>query len=128
MFERFTEEARKVVLLAREEAATLRHNRIDTGHLLLGLCRVQDGVATPVLAGLDVTVERVRASIVRLVGSGEAVTSAQFPFTPRAKEVMWRALQETLNMRHDFIGPEDLLLALLPDGTTSQCASYATFR
>src|SRR5919204_290800 len=85
MFERFTERARQVVVLAQEEARTLKHNYIGTEHILLGLLREEEGLAARVLESLDITVERVRAQVVRIVGSGEEVTSGQIPFTPRAK-------------------------------------------
>src|SRR5437763_1224275 len=95
MFERFTERARQVVVLAQEEARTLKHNYIGTEHILLGLLREEEGLAARVLESLDITVERVRAQVVRIVGSGEEVTSGQIPFTPRAKKVLELALRET---------------------------------
>src|SRR5207247_9103449 len=79
MFERFTERARQVVVLAQEEARTLKHNYIGTEHILLGLLREEEGLAARVLGSLDITVERVRAQVVRIVGSGEEVTSGQLP-------------------------------------------------
>ena len=96
MFERFTERARQVVVLAQEEARTLKHNYIGTEHILLGLLREEEGLAARVLESLDITVERVRAQVVRIVGSGEEVTSGQIPFTPRAKKVLELALREAL--------------------------------
>jgi len=113
VFERFTERARQVVVLAQEEARALRHNYIGTEHLLLGLSREQEGVAARVLAGLDVTLERVRGQVGRIVGSGEEVTSGQIPFTPRAKAVMEMALREALSLGHDYIDTEHLLLAVV---------------
>ena len=104
-----------MIVLAQEEAASLRHNYLGTEHVLLGLCCIQDPIATPVLEGVYVTVDRVRANVVRIVGSGEAVVSGQFPFTPRATKVMERALWEALSTQHDSIGPEHLLLALVGD-------------
>ena len=86
MFERFTERARQVVVLAQEEARTLKHNYIGTEHILLGLLREEEGLAARVLESLDITVERVRAQVVRIVGSGEEVTSGQIPFTPAGQE------------------------------------------
>src|SRR3712207_6968558 len=80
MFERFTERARQVVVLAQEEARILKHNYIGTEHILLGLLREEEGLAARVLESLDITVERVRAQVVRIVGSGEEVTSGQIPF------------------------------------------------
>src|SRR6059058_5491607 len=98
MFERFTERARQVVVLAQEEARTLKHNYIGTEHILLGLLREEEGLAARVLESLDITVERVRAQVVRIVGSGEEVTSGQIPFTPRAKKVLELALREALSL------------------------------
>ena len=99
MFERFTERARQVVVLAQEEARILKHNYIGTEHILLGLLREEEGLAARVLESLDITVERVRAQVVRIVGSGEEVTSGQIPFTPRAKKVLELALREALSPR-----------------------------
>ena len=110
MFERFTERARQVVVLAQEEARAFKHNYIGTEHILLGLLREEEGLAARVLESLDVTVERVRAGVVFIVGSGEEVTSGQIPFTPRAKKVLELALREALSLRHDYIGTEHILL------------------
>src|SRR6266511_1455536 len=113
MFERFTERARQVVVLAQEEARTLKHNYIGTEHILLGLLREEEGLAARVLESLDITVERVRAQVVRIVGSGEEVTSGQIPFTPRAKKVLELALREALSLGHNYIGIEHILLGLV---------------
>src|SRR5688500_11437145 len=113
MFERFTERARQVVVLAQEEARTLKHNYIGTEHILLGLLREEEGLAARVLESLDITVERVRAQVVRIVGSGEEVTSGQIPFTPRAKKVLELALREALSLGHNYIGTEHFLLGLV---------------
>src|SRR5438067_469711 len=113
MFERFTERARQVVVLAQEEARTLKHNYIGTEHILLGLLREEEGLAARVLESLDITVERVRAQVVRIVGSGEEVTSGQIPFTPRAKKVLALALREALSLGHNYIGTEHILLGLV---------------
>src|SRR5437870_7948142 len=113
MFERFTERARQVVVLAQEEARTLKHNYIGTEHILLGLLREEEGLAARVLESLDITVERVRAQVVRIVGSGEEVTSGQSPFTPRAKKVLELALREALSLGHNYIGTEHILLGLV---------------
>src|SRR5947209_8435580 len=113
MFERFTERARQVVVLAQEEARTLKHNYIGTVHILLGLLREEEGLAARVLESLDITVERVRAQVVRIVGSGEEVTSGQIPFTPRAKKVLELALREALSLGHNYIGTEHILLGLV---------------
>src|ERR1700742_3511345 len=113
MFERFTERARQVVVLAQEEARTLKHNYIGTEHILLGLLREEEGLAARVLESLDITVERVRSQVVRIVGSGEEVTSGQIPFTPRAQKVLELALREALSLGHNYIGTEHILLGLV---------------
>src|SRR6201986_4971745 len=113
LFERFTERARQVVVLAQEEARTLKHNYIGTEHILLGLLREEEGLAARVLESLDITVERVRAQVVRIDGSGEEVTSGQIPFTPRAKKVLELALREALSLGHNYIGTEHILLGLV---------------
>src|SRR6266481_4333118 len=113
MFERFTERARQVVVLAQEEARILKHNYIGTEHILLGLLREEEGLAARVLESLDITVERVRAQVVRIVGSGDEVTTGQIPFTPRAKKVLELALREALSLGHNYIGTEHILLGLV---------------
>jgi hypothetical protein len=113
VFERFTERARQVVVYAQEEARALRHDYIGTEHILLGLLREQEGLAARVLESFDLTVERVRGQVVRIVGSGEEVTSGQIPFTPRAKKVFEMALRESLSLGHNYIGTEHILLALV---------------
>lgn len=116
MFERFTENARQVIVLAQEEATgILKHDYIAPEHLLLGLLRAEGGVAASALNSFDVTVEGVRAHIVRIVGSGKKEVSGQIPFTPRAKNLMERALREALWLKDDHIGTEHLLLGLLRD-------------
>ncbi|HZU61749.1 MAG TPA: Clp protease N-terminal domain-containing protein, partial [Solirubrobacteraceae bacterium] len=100
-------------MLAQEEARTLKHNYIGTEHILLGLLREEEGLAARVLESLDITVERVRAQVVRIVGSGEEVTSGQIPFTPRAKKVLELALREALSLGHNYIGTEHILLGLV---------------
>jgi ATP-dependent Clp protease ATP-binding subunit ClpA len=112
VFERFTERARQVVVLAQEEARTLRHHYIGTEHILLGLLREEEGMAARVLVSLAITVERVRGQVVRIVASGEEVTSGQIPFTPRAKKVLELALRESLKLGHNYIGTEHILLGL----------------
>jgi hypothetical protein len=112
MFERFTERARMVVVLAQEEARTLKHNYIGTEHVLLGLLREEEGLAARVLASLGITVEAVRGQVVRIVGAGDEVTHGQIPFTPRAKKVLELALREALGLGHDYIGTEHILLGL----------------
>ncbi|MCX6373013.1 MAG: ATP-dependent Clp protease ATP-binding subunit [Actinobacteria bacterium] len=113
MFERFTERARQVVVLAQEEARALKHNYIGTEHLLLGLLREEEGVAARVLDSLEVSVEEVRAAVVRIVGSGEESPQGQIPFTPRAKKVLELALREALSLGHNYIGTEHILLGLV---------------
>ena len=115
MFERFTERARQVVVLAQEEARTLRHHYIGTEHILLGLLREEEGMAARVLESLEITVERVRGQVVRIVGSGEEVTSGQIPFTPRAKKVLELSLRESLSLGHNYIGTEHILLGLVAE-------------
>src|ERR1700728_3373187 len=97
----------------QEEARTLKHNYIGTEHILLGLLREEEGLAARVLESLDITVERVRSQVVRIVGSGEEVTSGQIPFTPRAKKVLELALREALSLGHNYIGTEHILLGLV---------------
>jgi ATP-dependent Clp protease ATP-binding subunit ClpC len=113
VFERFTERARQVVVLAQEEARALRHTYIGTEHILLGLLREQEGLAARVLESLDITLERVRSEVVRIVGSGEEFPAGQIPFTPRAKQVLELALREALSLGHNYIGTEHILLGLV---------------
>ncbi len=113
MFERFTERARQVVVLAQDEARALKHNYIGTEHILLGLLREEEGLAARILGSLDVTVEEVRAHVARIVGQGDEVATRQIPFTPRAKKVLELSLGEALQLGHNYIGTEHLLLALV---------------
>ncbi len=113
MFERFTERARQVIVLAQEEARTLKHNYIGTEHLLLGLLREADGVAARVLGSLEVSLEEVRGEVARIVGEGENESQGQIPFTPRAKKVLELALREALSLGHNYIGTEHILLGLV---------------
>ncbi len=113
MFERFTERARQVVVLAQEEARVLRHNYIGTEHLLLGLLREADGVAARVLGTLEVSLEEVRGEVARIVGEGDNESQGQIPFTPRAKKVLEWALREALSLGHNYIGTEHILLGLV---------------
>jgi ATP-dependent Clp protease ATP-binding subunit ClpA len=112
MFERFTERARHVVVFAQEEARALRHGYVGTEHILLGLLREEEGLAASVLMSLDITLDRVRGQVVRIVGTGEDVASGQIPFTPRAKRIFELALREALRLGHNYIGTEHILLAL----------------
>ncbi len=113
MFEKFTERARQVVVLAHEEARGLQHNYIGTEHILLGLLREEEGIAAHVLESLEITVERVRAQVVRIVGSSDDVISGQIPFTPRAKKVLELAMRESLSFGHKYVGTEHLLMGLV---------------
>jgi ATP-dependent Clp protease ATP-binding subunit ClpC len=118
MFERFTERARQVVVLAQNEARALRHNYIGTEHLLLGLLREEEGIAARVLGELAVTVDEVRAQVGRIVGQGdEEVDTGQIPFTPRAKKVLELALREAQALGHQYIGTEHLLLGLVRENS-----------
>jgi ATP-dependent Clp protease ATP-binding subunit ClpC len=113
MFERFTERAREVVVLAQDEARALKHNYIGTEHILLGLLREEEGLAARVLESLDITVEEVRAQVARIVGQGDEVTTGQIPFTPRAKMVLELALREAMALGGNYIGTEHILLGLV---------------
>jgi ATP-dependent Clp protease ATP-binding subunit ClpC len=114
VFERFTERAREVVVLAQDEARALRHNYIGTEHILLGLLREEEGLAARVLESLDITVEEVQAQVARIIGPGdEPIVSGQIPFTPRAKKVLELSLREALSLKHNYIGTEHILLGLV---------------
>jgi len=113
MFELFAARARQAVVLAQEGARTLKHNYIGTEHILLGLLREEEGLAARVLESLDITVERVRAQVVRIVGSGEEVPSDSIPFTLRAKTVLQLALREAASLGHNYIATEHILLGLV---------------
>jgi Clp amino terminal domain, pathogenicity island component len=113
MFERFTDRARRVVVLAQEEARGLNHNFIGTEHLLLGLIHEGEGVAPMVLESLGVSLEAVRARVVEVAGRGEGSPVEQIPFTPRAKKVLELSLREALALSHNYIGTEHILLGLI---------------
>ena len=112
-FERLTERARQVVVLAQEEARTLNHNYIGTEHLLLGLMREEDGLAARLLESLDISIRPVRAQVMRIVGSADEPVSGQIPFTPRARRVLELALREALSLGHNYIGTEHILLGMV---------------
>jgi ATP-dependent Clp protease ATP-binding subunit ClpA len=116
MFERFSEPARQVVVLAQDEARALGHRHIGTEHLLLGLLRERDGLAARVLGSLGVTVESVRDRVGEIVGAGEFPVGNQIPFTPRAKKVLELSLREALVLGHNWIGTEHVLLGLVREG------------
>src|SRR6266704_3385555 len=113
LFERFTERARQVVVLAQDEARALKHNYIGTEHILLGLLREEEGLAARVLESLDITLEEVRAQVARVVGRGDEVTTGQMPFTPRAKKVLELSTREALSLGHNYIGTEHILLGIV---------------
>jgi ATP-dependent Clp protease ATP-binding subunit ClpA len=113
LFERFTERARQVVVLAQDEARAFKHNYIDTEHILLGLLREEEGLGGRVLESFGITVEEVRAQVARIVGQGDEVTMGQIPFTPRAKKVLELSLREALSLGHNYIGTEHILLGLV---------------
>lgn len=116
MFERFTTRARRVVVLAQEEARLLQHNYIGTEHLLLGLLGETDGIAARALAGLGMSLEGTRQEITAIVGTGSATPSGHMPFTPRAKKVLELAFREARALGHDYIGTEHILLGLIREG------------
>ncbi len=117
MFERFTDRARRVVVLAQEEARMLEHNYIGTEHLLLGLIHEGEGVAAKALRALDVDLDTLRREVQALVGRGQQPTpEAHIPFTPQAKKTLELALRESVHLGHDYIGTEHLLLGLVREG------------
>nr|WP_042505591.1 ATP-dependent Clp protease ATP-binding subunit [Tropheryma whipplei] len=116
MFERFTDKARRVIVLAQEEARTLSHNYIGTEHVLLGLISEGDGIAAQALESLDITLERAREGVAELIGRGQNATSGHIPFTPRAKKVLELSLREALQLGHNYIGTEHILLGILHEG------------
>jgi ATP-dependent Clp protease ATP-binding subunit ClpA len=116
MFHRFTERARDVVVFAQDEARELRHDWIGTEHLLLGLLRVEEGLAARVLWALGVTLAEVREQVARIIGQGDEVPGGQIPFTPRGKKVLELALREALSLGHNYIGTEHILLGLVREG------------
>jgi ATP-dependent Clp protease ATP-binding subunit ClpA len=116
VFERFTDRARRVVVLAQEESRRLDHNFIGTEHILLGLIQEREGVAAQALGALGIRLEAVRARVEEIVGRGESTPSGHIPFTPRAKKVLELSLREALQFGHNYIGTEHLLLGLIREG------------
>ena len=116
MFERFTERARQVVVLAQEEARMLSHNYIGTEHILLGLLREGHGVGARALESLGISVEAARQQILEMIGRGEQAPSGHIPFTPRAKKVLELSLSEAMQLGHNYIGTEHILLGLIREG------------
>jgi ATP-dependent Clp protease ATP-binding subunit ClpC len=116
MFERFTDRARRVVVLAQEEARMLNHNYIGTEHILLGLIHEGEGVAAKGLETLGISLEAVRAQVEEIIGQGQQAPSGHIPFTPRAKKVLELSLREALQLGHNYIGTEHILLGLIREG------------
>ncbi|NLW98252.1 MAG: ATP-dependent Clp protease ATP-binding subunit [Actinomycetales bacterium] len=116
MFERFTDRARRVVVLAQDEARLLNHNYIGTEHILLGLIHEGEGVASKALEGLDIKLEAVREQVQEIIGQGQQAPTGHIPFTPRAKKVLELSLREALQLGHNYIGTEHILLGLIREG------------
>jgi ATP-dependent Clp protease ATP-binding subunit ClpA len=116
VFERFTDRARRVVVLAQEEARMLDHNYLGTEHILLGLIHEGEGVAARALESLGISLEAVRQQVQEIIGRGQQAPSAHIPFTPRAKKVLELASQEALRLGHNYVGTEHILLGLIREG------------
>uniref|UniRef100_UPI00058AFE78 Clp protease N-terminal domain-containing protein n=1 Tax=Tessaracoccus massiliensis TaxID=1522311 RepID=UPI00058AFE78 len=116
MFERFTDRARRVIVLAQDEAKLLNHNFIGTEHILLGLIHEGEGVAAKALESLGIALEAVREQVEEIIGQGQQVPTGHIPFTPRAKKVLELSLREALQMNHNYIGTEHILLGLIREG------------
>jgi ATP-dependent Clp protease ATP-binding subunit ClpC len=116
MFERFTDRARRVVVLAQEEARMLNHNYIGTEHILLGLIHEGEGVAAKALESLGISLDAVRQQVEEIIGQGQQAPSGHIPFTPRAKKVLELSLREALQLHHNYIGTEHMLLGLIREG------------
>ena len=116
MFERFTDRARRVVVLAQEEARRLKHDYIGTEHILLGLLNEEEGVAARALGALHISPDAARRETSEIIGEGTAAPGMHIPFTPRAKTVLELALREALQLGHNYIGTEHMLLGLVREG------------
>jgi ATP-dependent Clp protease ATP-binding subunit ClpC len=116
MFEKFTDRARRVLVLAQEEARMLNHNYIGTEHILLGLIHEGEGVAAKALESLGISLDAVRQQVEEIIGQGQQAPSGHIPFTPRAKKVLELGLRESLQLGHNHIGTEHILLGLLREG------------
>jgi ATP-dependent Clp protease ATP-binding subunit ClpC len=116
MFERFTDRGRRVVVLAQEEGRMLNHNYIGTEHILLGLIREGDGVAAKALESLGISLDAVRQQVGEIIGRGEKEPSGHIPFTKRAKKVLELSLRESMQLGHNYIGTEHILLGLIREG------------
>jgi ATP-dependent Clp protease ATP-binding subunit ClpC len=117
MFERFSQRARRVVVLAQEEARLLNHNYIGTEHILLGLIREGEGVAAKALESLGISLDAVRQQVEKIIGRGQQAPSGHIPFTPRAKKVLELSLREAKALGHNYIGTEHILLGLIREGS-----------
>jgi ATP-dependent Clp protease ATP-binding subunit ClpC len=116
MFEKFTDRARLVVVLAQEEARMLDHDYIGTEHILLGLIHEGEGVGAKALESLGISLEAVRAQVEEIIGQGQQAPSGHIPFTPQAKKVLDLSLREALQLGHDYIGTDHFLLGLIREG------------
>jgi ATP-dependent Clp protease ATP-binding subunit ClpC len=116
VFERFTDRARRVVVLAQEESRMLNHNYIGTEHILLGLAHEGEGVAALALESLDISIEDLRREVEQIIGQGQAAPTGHIPFTPRARKVLELSLRESLQLGANYIGTEHILLGLIREG------------
>ena len=116
MFERFTDRSRKVVVFAQEEARLLNHNYIGTEHVLLGLVREGEGIGANALGAMGIALTDVRSEVEAIIGRGQAPSTGHIPFTPRAKKVLELSLREALQLGHNYIGTEHILLGLIREG------------
>jgi len=116
MFERFTADARQVIVLAQREARTLNHNYIGTEHILLAVIQQDEGEAAKSLESLGISLEGVRSQVEEILGQGEQAPSGHIPFTLRAKQVLELSLRESMQLDHDYIGAEHILLGLISEG------------
>jgi|ERR687892_366276 ATP-dependent Clp protease ATP-binding subunit ClpC len=116
MFERFTDRARRVVVLAQEESRMLNHNYIGTEHLLLGLLHEGEGVGAQALESMGISLERVRRQVEEIIGQGQSTPPEHIPFTPRAKKVLELSLRESKQLGHKYLGTEHILLGLVREG------------
>ena len=116
MFERFTADARQVIVLAQREARTLNHNYIGTEHILLAVIQQDEGEAAKSLESLGISLEGVRSQVEEILGQGEQAPSGHIPFTLRAKQVLELSLRESMQLGHDYIGAEHILLGLISEG------------
>jgi ATP-dependent Clp protease ATP-binding subunit ClpC len=116
VFERFTDRARRVVVLAQQEARMLNHNYIGTEHILLALSHEAEGVAAKALESMDISLEAARQQVAEIIGRGQAPVPGHIPFTPRAKKVLELAFREAMQLGHNYIGTEHILLGLIREG------------